>query len=128
MDISIFLAQAFGLYLVIGALALLINKKAMQDLIDLLAKNRSSVMLGGFLTLIVGIPLVLSHNIWDGTWRTVVTVLAWLTLLKGITRVMMPEMVVAWGSYFEKNRGLLKSLLLFMLAVGGYLLYVGFGL
>ena len=129
MDISIFLAQAFGLYLLIGGVALLLNRGAIEGFIDMLTGSRSAVMLGGFMVLIIGIPLVLVHNIWDGEpWQTLVTILVWLTFLKGLARVLVPDMVSDWGNYFRQKHDLLRYLIILMVAVGAYLLYVGFGL
>ena len=129
MDISMFLAQAFGLYLVIGGVALLARPKVMHDIIDLFARNEAAVMMGGFLSLVVGIPLVLVHSVWDGPlWQTIVTVLVWLTFLKGLVRVLVPGMVLSWGNAFKRNTGALKVAVIVMLLVGLYLCYVSFGI
>ena len=129
MDISIFLAQALGLFLVISGVALLVRPQAMKDLTDVFSGNRAAVMMGGYLSLIVGIPLVLVHSVWDGAlWQTVISVLAWLTLVKDVVRVFAPDTVVSWGRALQRSMGLLKLIILVMVLVGLYLLYVGFGL
>ncbi len=123
-----FLAQAFGLYLLIAGIALIAQPKAMNDLVDLFASNRGAVMMGGLVTLIVGIPLVLVHNIWGGPfWQTLVTILVWATFLKGVARVWMPNMVIAKGRAMMRYQGAMRALVIAMTLAGLYLCYVGFG-
>ena len=125
MDISIFLAQVFGLYFVIAGVAMLLRPKAIATLIETLG-TRSSIYLTGFFALMLGIPLVLVHNIWEGSWRVIITILAWLALLKGIARIFFPEMVVDWAQGLARNPGLVKLMVWVMVILGLYLLYIGF--
>lgn len=125
MDISFFLAQLFGLYFVLAGAALLARPKGVTMLIETLGTPRS-IYLTGFFVLLIGIPLVLVHNVWDGSWRVIITIIAWLALLKGIARVFFPEMVVAWARGLANNEGIVKALIWAMIILGFYLLYIGF--
>lgn len=122
-----FLAQAFGLYLVIGGVALFVYPQAMNRLADLLSSDRATIMMGGFVVLLVGIPLVLIHSVWDTTLEVVVSVLAWLTFLKGAVRLLLPDMVASWSKAIMRSQGAIKVALVLMVVVGAYLCYVGFG-
>ena len=126
MDISIFLAQVFGLYFVIAGAAMLMRPKAISTLIETLG-TRSSIYLTGFFALMLGIPLVLIHNIWDGSWRIIITIMAWLALLKGVARIFFPDMVVGWAQGLARNPGMVKLMVWSMVILGLYLLYIGFG-
>ena len=127
MEISIFLARVFGLYFVIMALALLVRPQGMNLLIETLKTTRV-IYVSGLFALMLGIPLVIIHNVWDGTWRVVVTLIVWLVLLKGIFRVLFPGKIVAWVQGLAANTGLVKALVWLMLAIGLYLVFVGFDL
>lgn len=129
MDLSLFLAQAFGLYLVIGGVSMLVRPKVVNMLINTFSSDdgRSTIM--GFWILILGIPLVLVHSVWDGaSWQTLVSLLAWATFLKGFSLVMMPNITMRWAENLWRNDTILKSLLVLMVILGAYLLYVGFGM
>lgn len=126
MDISIFLTQAFGLYFVIAGVAMLIKPRCIEDLMETFSNSRGLVVLMGFFILIIGIPLILVHNIWDGSWRVLITVFAWLTFFKGLTWVLVPESIGTWGKLLN-NSGLVKGLLGLVVILGLYLLYIGFG-
>lgn len=128
MDISIFLAQAFGLYFLIGGVALLMNQELTNGLIKKFSSHADDVAMGGFIALIIGIPLVLVHNVWEGTWQIVVTIIAWLTFLKGVVRVFAPRAVTVWSQSLGKQPGVLRIMLLLMIVVGVYLTSVGFGI
>lgn len=125
MELSIFLAKAWGLYVVLACLALLINKSSLRSLVNTM-NNDSAVILTGALSLILGVLSVLVHNIWSGpAFVIVVTVFGWLALLKGFVRM-------AWPSHTRKmfddmmQGSTANILLVIALVVGAYLLYAGF--
>lgn len=127
MDISVFLAQFFGIYLTITGIGLILKPDSLQQLMQRLSTNRLDVMIGGILTLLVGAPMVLLHNIWDGSlWQTVVTVLAWVTFVKGVLRILMPDAVVILAQKMQHTPQTVSVLLWIVVATGGYLLYAGF--
>jgi uncharacterized protein YjeT (DUF2065 family) len=39
----------------------------------------------------LSLVLILQSNVWDGSWRTVITIFAWLVLLKGVLYVLAPD-------------------------------------
>ena len=41
-------------------------------------------MMGGFVAMIIGIPLVLIHNLWGSTLEVTVSILVWITFFKGV--------------------------------------------
>ena len=124
MDTSLFLAQFFGLYFVIVGIAMLVRFKLMTELMTKMA-SREFIYLSGFVTLLMGIPLVLLHNVWDGSWRVIITILAWITLFKGISRIFFPEVVAGWSKKIFQNTKSLQFLLWILIIFGLYLLYIG---
>lgn len=74
----------------------------------------------------LGIPLILIHNIWDGSWRVIITIIVWLVLLKGIARVFFPERAVGKVRSLVENTVIVKALIWAMIIIGFYLLYIGF--
>jgi len=128
MDVTIFLAQAFGLFFLIGGIGLILKQSSLKNFISRFSSDRSTVMIGGFVSLILGIPLVLIHNVWGTSLEIIVSILVWATFLKGVVRVWMPDMIVLMSESFSENIGMLKIMLWIMVALGGYLTYVGFGM
>lgn len=126
MDISLFLAQAFGLFLLIGGAGMLLHPHATQELMRNLSTDRIAVFFGGFITLLIGAPLIVLHNIWDGTWEVLVTVLVWITFLKGVMRILVPDVIVGWSTLIVRRPNVLRGALALTTIIGAYLCYVGF--
>lgn len=126
MDISLFLAQVFGLYFILAGVAILIRPTATMELMQLVA-NRNATFVSGFIALMVGVPLVLLHNIWDGSWRVLITILVWLTLLKGLIRIFVPDLVANWADTLISYPHLVRHMIWALIILGIYLVYLGFG-
>ena len=121
MELSIFLAKVLGLYLVIVPLAVLVNRKHLPRLVEEFSTNIGLNILASIFALVLGLLVVVSHNIWTADWRVIITILGWLTLAKGVVRLLFLEQVQKLARISLK----LWFLVLFVL-VGLYLSYVGF--
>lgn len=126
MDISIFLAQAFGIFFVVSGAAMFLHPHIMKNIVDNLTTNRSVIFASGFFALILGIPLIIAHNIWEGTWQIIVTIIAWATFLKGVTLLLAPDLAISWAGLVTNKQSTLKIAYVLMVLLGLYLMYVGF--
>lgn len=125
MDHSIFLAQLMGSYLTITGIALFLNRDYYRKVIKNYLKEEGGIaVFGATLVLAIGLLLVLTHNIWSG-WETVITILAWLILLKGVIGLLFPKALAGWGKGMLSN-GVWTLLISLNTIVGLYLLYQGF--
>ncbi len=127
MDISLFLAQAFGIYFVVMGLVMF-RRNTISMIISSFAENRALKFFAGVFILILGIILVLVHNIWEGpAWQVVITVFAWLTFIKGIFYLLVPQNI-----YMGLVRALNKSNVFLVggivaVVIGVWLASIGFG-
>lgn len=103
MDISKFLAKVIGIYLVIVTLAMLINMQQFDAVVSSLINNTALMFVTGFVTLILGILLIVSHNIWQWHWRVIITIFAWCIFLKGASIVLHPQFIDELTVYFLKS-------------------------
>ena len=93
---TIFLSKLIGLYCLLMALAMLLNKAAIMDVIAALAQNSPLMFVVGVFTLFAGLAMVLGHNLWRGGGVTVVvTLVGWLTLLKALLILFFPPAVAS---------------------------------
>lgn len=90
MDRSIFLAQAFGLYLIVMGLVSLLRRGDLMAAVEQLAENRALVSIVSIFALILGLLVVLAHNLWVAGWPVLVTILGWLVLLKALAYLLLP--------------------------------------
>ncbi len=125
MSISIFLAQAFCIYLVIVSVAMLLRKKQMRKVIGEFSKNSALILVSSIYTLILGILLILFHNVWEADWRVIITFLAWLTFLKGMAYLFNPECILKLSDHYKKDN-FYNTVSALTLIIGLYLGYYGF--
>lgn len=121
---SLFLAKLMGLFMLIIALALLINFHKVPKLVKEFTKNHVLVFASGIPVLLLGLLVVLTHNVWVNDSRVIITIMGWLMILKGIVRLSMPEKLAALISRISP-RGYFV-LLLITLLLGAYLALFGF--
>ncbi len=125
METSIFLAKVIGLISVISTTAVMVRYKESLAFDEEAVKNPLFTYVSGFIILILGVLLVVSHSAWTLDWRLVITILGWLVLLKGVGRIFFPNAVRRLVERKRNNRWfLLGEIVVFM--VGLYLLYYGF--
>ncbi len=91
MQTSIFLAQFFAIYFLIISIPLLFCTDSFRHRAKAYMKDDAAMLLGGIIALILGVVLILIHSIWVYDWRLLVTLLVWLTFIKGIVHVVCPK-------------------------------------
>ncbi len=127
METTLFLAKIMGVCFTAMGLAILLNLKYYMKAFDAFFKNTALIYLAGFFTLVIGILLVLVHNSWVEDWTVVITVLAWLTLVKGLFLMLFPE----WTAKTKKTfltKGYMTFAGIFAFLLGLCLLFKGFEL
>jgi len=123
MDISLVAAKILGTYLVISGLFLIFRGKTVPHLLKDFFGHPAVVYLTGVILIFLSSLLLIQHNIWDGTWRTIITIFAWAILFKGIAYILFPESL-----HKMVNKKILNSLNIYGLiaiVVGFTLFYLG---
>ena len=107
METTIFFAQFLGWYFLIFGLISLLRKEAFIEKQFKLAQDKEFLLLSGYLALIMGLVIVILHNVWVADWRVIITVVGWVSLGKGI-------MLIAFPRVAQKLISVLKSKFLFI--------------
>jgi hypothetical protein len=125
---TIYLSKLIGLYCILFPLAMAIHKQATVDSVAALFHSPSVMLLMSIITVAAGLAMILAHNLWSGgVAPIVVTVVGWLTLIKGMTFMLLPL-----GNYNEMMLSWLRDPMLFYVCltpsflIGIYLTYEGF--
>src|SRR5439155_8129406 len=116
MSPSIFLAKLIGPVCLVLGLALLINGAAFRTLAGEFLNSPPLMFLSGVITLPAGLAIVLTHNIWAGDWRVLITILGWLAVIGGAVRILAPQRATAIGRTMLANPSILP------ISTGVYLL------
>lgn len=104
MDLSIYLGQVASVYLIIVGLGLFINKGEMLKAAHEFVGANASFVFYGAVALIFGLLVVFSHNIWDGTWRSIITLMGWLATVKGTMAILFPKVLKGTTSAFVNSK------------------------
>ena len=123
MDISLVAAKILGFYLIISGLFLIFRGKTIPRLLEDFFGHPAIVYLAGVILIFLSTLFLIEHNIWDGSWRTVVTVFAWAVLLKGVAYIFFPEMLHRMTS--QKLLEFVSLYGLIAIVAGVYLFYLG---
>lgn len=97
MDTSIFLARLLGPMLVVLAVGILFRQEAWRAMAKQFIASRPLVFLSGLLTLLGGLALVNTHNVWEAGWPVIISIFGWLAVIGGIARMLFPETVMGVG-------------------------------
>ena len=119
MTQSTFIAQAIAVsYLTIG-LGLMLNKDYYRRFFQDYYTETSAMLLSGFLGLMIGFILIALHNVWASNWTILITLIGWLSLIKGILIIIFPEKIKQLTKLIRNPENL--SPLFFLLAtIFGY--------
>jgi hypothetical protein len=91
MEITTFIAQFMGWFLVVVGAAMLLKRATVENAMRNAAKNRGTMFVVGLVQVGVGILLVLSHSSWVTLLDKTVSVLSWFILLEGVFYLIAKE-------------------------------------
>lgn len=120
MDISIVLAKIIGSYFVIVAALIVFFPSSIHALINTIRDKGVAASMSLF-TVIFGIIIVSLHNIWSLDWHGLITIIGWLTLVKGVVLFAKPELLLKQAVRMEGGSYYIHALIAFV--IGAYLLY-----
>ncbi len=72
---TLFLSRLIGLYCILVALSMITRKQATLEWVTALLHDPSMIFVLGAITLIAGLAMVLTHNIWSGGALVVIVTL-----------------------------------------------------
>ena len=91
MDTIILVSKILGIYLVVSGLFLLIKGRTIPHLLKDFFNHPATVYLTGIILIFLSSMYLIQYNIWDGTWKTLVTIFAWIVMLKGVLYIFCPQ-------------------------------------
>lgn len=125
MKLPVYLARVWGLGSVLICAGLLLNQRTFIDMMQHLQADSISVLIAGVLALGIGVAQVVGFNSWTADYRGLITLLGWLSLLKGIAIIIVPGYLTQFAHVFIKETWYMALVTLFLI-LGAYLCYAGF--
>ena len=125
MNNSIFLAKFWGWYLIIFFLILSFNPKRIKQIFNDL-KDEKFLIIFSFVAIIIGLLNILIHNIWEPSYKLIITLIGWLSLFIGLSLFIFPKQTVSWFEFI--NIKLVQVIYTLLLIIGIFLLNIGYGI
>jgi hypothetical protein len=93
--LTLFLGKFFGLFCLLLCLAMVARPKSALAAIQSIMGSPGLLLLTGVTTSAAGVAAVLGHNVWsEGPLSLAVTLLGWMTLVKGVALMAVPPSVL----------------------------------
>ena len=122
---NIFFVKFMGYFMFLTGSALFLSKDTRTAMLENMKNNESFLIAMGYITLLIGLPIVILHNVWELNVLGLVTLMGWVTLIKGFVFLAKPS-IVKKKEFSEKNlkiRGLIGALIGLGLMYCGYYPY-----
>ena len=118
MDITTFIAQFLGYFLVLVGGGMLLKRKTVEAAIKNAVKNKGTLYIVGLIEIGAGLLLVLSHSSWVTLTDKAISALSWFLLIEGMFFMLASQ---------KQVRGILKFIHLDMVYYSISLAYVVVG-
>ena len=122
---SIFFVKFMGYFMFLTGSALFLSKETRTTMLENMKNNESFLIAMGYITLLIGLPIVILHNVWELSVLGLVTLMGWVMLIKGFVFLAKPS-VVKKKELSEKKikiRGLISALIGLGIMYCGYYPY-----
>jgi len=123
---SVFIAKLLGPVFAAVGLALLLRAEHFRAILSDFLHSPALHYLAGFLGLLSGLALILTHNVWVFDWRLIITLIGWLVLIRAVITIFWPDRIVALGEAMLRYHGALRYAAAVNLILGLLLSYFGY--
>ncbi|MDR3407548.1 MAG: hypothetical protein P4L68_03505 [Methylovirgula sp.] len=126
MSTSIFIARLLGPLFVVVGIAVPLKTQMFRAILREFGQSRALLYLAGFLGLLGGLALVLTHNLWVRDWRLIITLIGWLTIIRALVTIFQPQWIAAFAERIIESRSWLTVAAVADLLIGVILSYFGY--
>jgi len=124
-ETTLLVVQLTGPVLLAMGAGFLLNPKMYAKVYSGFSKNPFSVLIAGMLSMVMGLLIVMNHNLWSTPLEVIVSILGWGALVKGAAFMVIPPFYEKMGKIFL-NKPFYTVVSLISIVLGGYLSWVGF--
>jgi hypothetical protein len=123
---SIFIAKLMGPILCVVAISILFDEKSIRAMAKDVFGSHALLYIFGIVDLLLGLVLVTVHNVWVLDWRVIITLIGWISIVRGLVRILFTPYVMKNAPKLFRKQGLLMGVAIVMLILGAVLSYYGY--
>jgi hypothetical protein len=126
METSFLLAKLLGPTMLIMGLFVALRPERMRRIGREFLDSEALIFISGVITLPVGLAIVVTHNVWTGDWRGLITLIGWIFTLAGLARIALPDAIKGVGERMLEKPAMLALPGAVMAIIGAYLSWQGY--
>lgn len=128
MELTILLSKVFGIYLIVGGLAIIVRRKYFMSVVHQWVDHGMLRMIVAIAEFVAGLFIIMTHNIWETLPEGIVSAAGWILMLEGAFYLFASEKLVRklMKMFNTKMWYIVGGLL--SIALGAYLINFGFAL
>ncbi len=96
MELTAYLSQVLGLFLIIVGLSIMLRKRYYVPVVGEFIEDRFMRMVMGIAELLAGLFLVLAHNDWSTLAAGIITAIGWVLVIEGAAYLLVSDRTMAW--------------------------------
>ena len=124
---TIILAKIMGPVIVAAGIGFLLHPKFYAKMVKDFEEHEGFTYFAGMLTMILGLIVVLNHNIWEFSAAGLITFFGWSSLVKGTIFLIAPNLLFSTAHMFYKNKTVMNVAMVLVLVIGAFLCKSYFG-
>ena len=127
MDYSLtfYLAKLIGFSFALIGLSLIVRTENFQKTTKQISTNDAIMTLISIMPLVLGLAIVIGHNLWMTEWPVVITIIGWIILVCGVFRLFFHKALMKTMATYSTSKSLFQIIGIILLIVGLYLAYMG---
>jgi len=104
MELSVLAAKILAIVYISAGIAVLGKRITFNKIIEDFKNSQALTFVSGFMTVVIGVLLVQYHNIWEKNWTVLITVIGWISLVKGVMLIAFPQFVYSFKGLYRNHR------------------------
>lgn len=124
--LSIFLAKLIGIYFIILGIVLVFKHKTYHECVREVGQSHFKMVFSSVFVLLVGLAIILGHNLWVESWPVVITIIGWIFFIVGVVRLFFHNTIMHMLANSEMHLATFIIVGVIFFLVGLFLGYEGF--
>jgi uncharacterized protein YjeT (DUF2065 family) len=120
--LTLYLAQAIGLYMILAGLSGLVKPDRWRQVMDEFAASAALTLVTGVFVFALGVTLIYVHGFLTDLLAILVTAIGWIALIEGALLIVVPHLLLrigAWSLKFTRIWAIVSILLGILLGFAG---------
>jgi hypothetical protein len=101
---TLLIAKLIGPLWLLAGLGFLINRKFYMEVVKDLKQHNGMIYIGGAFIFLLGLYLVLNHNVWEMNLNGFITLIVWGMLIKGAALLLIPMQLLQVSDCIMKSK------------------------